>query len=180
MDTIRSESKEAISKLKSMNDDCILLSGDNQYAVKHISQLVGIDKFHGELLPIDKTTYSEDLQKQSIKVCMVGDGVNDAPALKMADIGIAMGGIGTDIAIDSADITLMNDNIKNIPYIKKLSVMTIKTIKINIMISFVINLIVIGLSIYGMISPSTGAIMHNMGSILVVLNAAYLYDRKLQ
>ena len=180
MDTIRSESKEAISKLKSMNDDCILLSGDNQYVVKNISELVGMDKFYGELLPIDKTKYIEDLQKQSIKVCMIGDGVNDAPALKLADIGIAMGEIGTDIAVDAADITLMNDNIENIPYIKKLSILTIKTIKTNLMISLVLNLIGIGLSINGLISPSTGAIMHNMGSIIVVLNAAYLYDRKLQ
>lgn len=161
-----------------MHIKIILLTGDHKKTAEYFSKKVGIEKVCGNLLPEDKLKIIEKLENKGRKVCMIGDGVNDAPALKKADVSIAMGGIGSDIAIDTADITLLGDDIEKIPYLKKLSNTTLFTIKFNIGLSLVINAVAIVCSVLGLLNPVTGALVHNAGSCLVVINAALLYDRK--
>lgn len=176
-DTIRPTAKEMVVKLKNMGTRVVLLTGDHKQTADYFAEEVGIENVYSELLPAEKVTYIKKLEEDGNKVCMIGDGVNDAPALKTADIGIAMASMGTDIAIEASDIALMGDNIEKIPYLKKLSAATIKTIKFNITASMTINLAAIILSVLGLLNPITGALVHNVGSVLVVLNAALLYDR---
>lgn len=177
-DVLRTDAKEMISKLENMGTDVILLTGDNKLSAAYFAEQVGIKNIYAELLPSQKVEQIERLQKEGYKVCMIGDGVNDAPALKTADVGVAMGSMGSDIAIEAADIALMGDEISKIPYLKKLSNVTLNTIKFNITLSMVINFVAIGMSLVGWLNPITGALVHNAGSVLVVLNAALLYDRK--
>lgn len=178
-DIIRPEAKSMIAELERMNVKTVVLTGDNRRAANYLAQLVGIRNIRAELLPAEKVSVVTELQGQGHKVCMIGDGVNDAPALKTADVGVAMGSMGSDIAIESADIALMGDDISKIPYLKRLSNAVIRSIKLNITLSMVINFIAITLSVMGLLNPITGALVHNAGSVLVVLNAALLYDRKI-
>ena len=128
---------------------------------------------------MQKVDAIREMQRDNRVVCMIGDGVNDTPALKVADIGVAMGSMGSDIAVETADIALMGDDLSKLPYLKKLSNVTVRTIRFNIVLSMAINLVAITLSVMGFLSPITGAIVHNAGSVLVVLNAGLLYDRKI-
>ncbi len=176
-DTIRPKAKEAIESLSSMGVRSVLLTGDNADTARALGQKAGINDIRAELLPADKVSAIEKL-REGHKVCMIGDGVNDAPALRSADVGVAMGSIGSDIAIEAADIALMGDDISLIPYLKRLSEATVKTIRISIAMSMLINLIAIILSLMELLNPTTGALVHNAGSCLVVLFAALLYDRK--
>ena len=132
------------------------------------------------MLPEEKVQNIEALREAGRKVCMIGDGVNDAPALKTADVGVAMGSMGSDIAVEAADIALMSDDISKIPYLKRLSNATVKTIKFSITLSMCINFVAIVLSLLELLTPVTGALVHNAGSCFVVLIAALLYDRKFE
>ena len=177
-DTMRNDAINMISAISSLDMTTVLLTGDSKAAATYIGKKSGVSKIHAELLPGEKVSIIESLQGKHHKVCMVGDGINDAPAMKTADVSIAMGTIGSDIAIETADIALMSDDLSKIPYIKRLSDATIKTIKFSIALSMVINCIAIILSLLEVLTPTTGALVHNVGSCLVVLIAARLYDRK--
>ena len=176
-DTIRPEAAKIIKRLREMNTNAVLLTGDNLRAAEYLAAKVGITEIRADLLPEEKVK-NITLLKSNGKICMIGDGVNDAPALKIADVGVAMGVMGSDIAIDAADVALMDDNTSKLPYLKWLSNTTIKTIKMAITLSMCINFVAVTLSVLGVLNPTTGALVHNAGSCLVVLLAALLYDRK--
>ncbi|MCL2628865.1 MAG: cadmium-translocating P-type ATPase [Oscillospiraceae bacterium] len=177
-DLMRENVSDVIRRLDSMSTKTALLTGDNTQTAKYFAQKAGIENIYAGLLPEQKVLQIQSVQSDGIKVCMIGDGVNDAPALKTADVGVAMGAMGSDIAVDAADIALMSDDIGKIPYLKRLSNATVKMIYTNITISIVFNIAAIVLSMLGVLNPVTGALAHNAGSIAVVLNAALLYDRK--
>lgn len=177
-DTMRPEAGETVRKLKALGYEVVLLTGDHRETAQYFAEQVGITNIKAELLPQDKVTAVEELQKQGHRVCMIGDGVNDAPALKTANIGISMSAAGSDIATEAAGIALIGDDIEKLPYLCILARATLKTIKFSIALSMTINFIAIILSSFGLLTPITGAIVHNAGSIFVVLIAALLYDRK--
>lgn len=177
-DSVRPEAESVIVRLKELGVHLTLLSGDHLRTAQFLGSRLGIDDVHAPLLPEGKVACIQQLQAAGRQVCMIGDGVNDAPALKSAAIGVAMGSMGSDIAIESADIALMSDDLSQIPYLKRLANAAIRTIKVNIAASMLINLVAITLSVMGVLTPVTGALVHNVGSVLVVLNAALLYDRK--
>ena len=177
-DTMRRDTADMLSAVSSLAMKTVLLTGDSKETATYIGKKAGISEIHAELLPGEKVSIIEALQGKHHKVCMVGDGINDAPAMKTADVSIAMGSIGSDIAIETADIALMSEDLSKIPYIKRLSDATIRTIKFSIALSMAINCIAIILSLLEVLTPTTGALVHNVGSCLVVLIAARLYDRK--
>lgn len=177
-DMLRPTASEMVKRLKELGPNVVLLTGDHIRAARYFAEKLGIEDVKAELLPEQKVAAIQELEKQNRTVCMIGDGVNDAPALKTADVGVAMGSMGSDIAVEAADIALMSDDIDRIPYLKRLSNSTITTIKFNICLSMTINFVAITLSVMGVLNPITGALVHNVGSVLVVLNAALLYDRK--
>ncbi len=179
-DVLRPEAKDMVSRLSNMHTRTVLLTGDHQKTADYFAQQVGISEVRAELLPEEKVRSIADLQAERHKVCMIGDGVNDAPALKTADVSVAMGSMGSDIAVDAAEIALMHDDISQIPYLKRLSDATVKTIKVSITLSMCINFAAIVLSLMEILTPTTGALVHNAGSCFVVLIAALLYDRKFE
>lgn len=177
-DTLRTTAKTMIKELHEIKTEAVLLTGDHAQTASYFANQVNISKVYSELLPENKVEHIQAIQKAGNTVCMIGDGVNDAPALKIANVGVAMGSMGSDIAIEAADIALIGDDIAKIPYLKRLSNATIKLIKLNITISMMINFVAIIFSVLGVLGPISGALVHNAGSVLVVLNASRLYDRK--
>lgn len=179
-DVLRPEAGKVVNRLSQMHTDVVLLTGDNEMTADYFAGQTGIKEVHAGLLPEQKVEQVMTLQAEGRSVCMIGDGVNDAPALKAASVGVAMGSMGSDIAIEAADIALMGDDISQIPYLKRLANATIKTIKASITLSMLINLIAVILSVNGILNPTTGALVHNAGSCFVVMIAALLYDRKFE
>ncbi len=177
-DEIRPQVGKMVSDLAALHTDTVLLTGDSKNAAEYFADLSGIKNVYAELLPEEKVMQISKLLQQHKTVCMIGDGVNDAPALKTASVGVAMGSFGSDIAVEAADIALMSDDLSKIPYLKKLSDATVKTIKFSIALSMCINFIAVTLSVAGILTPTSGALVHNAGSCFVVLIAALLYDRK--
>ena len=179
-DTLRKESRSMIERIHALGIVPVLLTGDNRNAAKNIAEQLGISELRAECLPEDKLEAIGKMQTQGDKICMIGDGINDAPALKKADIGIAMGGIGSDIAIDAADIALIDDEIKELPHLLALSRRMMRTIKINLTFSMTLNFIAITLAITGLLGPVIGALVHNAGSVAVIINSALLLNWRIR
>ena len=177
-DTIRKEAPDTISRLRTKGIRTVMLTGDAQAAESAIAEKTGIDEWHDSLLPADKIALIKDLGKKEGHVCMIGDGVNDAPALAAADACIAMGGIGSDITVEASDAVITGDDIGRIPYIFELTGKVMKKIRVNLTASLLINLSAVILSGLGVLTPVTGALWHNVGSVFVVVNAATLLALK--
>lgn len=173
-DTLRKESAETIAALNQLRVQPVLLTGDHENAAKTIAAQLKISEVRANCLPEDKLDYIGAYQAQNRPVCMIGDGINDAPALKKADVGIAMGGVGSDIAVDAADIALVDDEVKELPHLIALSKRMMTTIKLNMTFSMTLNVIAIVLAIIGTLNPVVGALVHNAGSVLVITNSAFL------
>ncbi|MCM1345134.1 MAG: cadmium-translocating P-type ATPase [Lachnospiraceae bacterium] len=177
-DTVREESGRMVSELSSLGVVPVLLTGDHKNAADAIAGELHISEIHAGCLPEDKLEIIGGYQKRNEPVCMIGDGVNDAPALKRADVGIAMGGVGSDIAVDAADIALVDDEVKELPHLLALSKRMMITIKCNLSFSMGLNFLAIILAITGILNPVVGALVHNAGSVLVIINSALLLKWK--
>lgn len=177
-DTIREESISMIDKLETLKVKPVLLTGDNGNAATAVAGQLHIREVHSNCLPEDKLSWITRYQQQNERVCMIGDGVNDAPALKKADVGIAMGKAGSDIAVDAADIALVDDEVKELPHLIALSRRMMVTIKCNLAFSLSLNFLAIVLAITGILNPVVGALVHNAGSVLVIINSALLLGWK--
>ena len=177
-DTIRQESAEMVDALTALGVQPVLLTGDHENAARAIAQRLHIQEVRANCLPEDKMTAIDGYQAQGRSVCMMGDGVNDAPALKRAEVGIAMGGVGSDIAVDAADIALVDGEVKELPHLIALSHRMMTTIKLNMTFSMALNFAAIILAIIGTLNPVVGALVHNAGSVLVITNSAFLLNWK--
>ncbi len=180
-DTLRPDASQTVYDIQRTGIQTVLLTGDASQSAEHIAQIAGIKDFQSDCLPETKLELIHRYQKQGEKLCMVGDGINDAPALKAAHVSIAMGGVGSDIAIDAADIVLIGDDIKEIPHLLRLSKKTMRTIQVNLIASMLLNFIAIGLAITNILNPVSGALVHNVGSVAVIINSSLLLNwRKLK
>lgn len=177
-DTLRSDAKTTISRLREVGVKPVLLTGDHESAARHIAEELAVEEWKAQCLPEDKLAYIDQVQRSGDQVCMVGDGVNDAPALKKAHVGIAMGGIGSDIAVDAADIVLVNDEIRQLPHLVRLARKMMTKIRYNLAFSMLLNFAAILLAMTGILNPVVGALVHNAGSVFVIVNSAFLLKAK--
>ncbi len=178
-DTVKDSSVEALKQLHQDNYETVLLTGDNMAIAKEVSDKLNINEYHYELLPIDKADLINQIQKNGKRVAMVGDGVNDAPAMAVSEVSVSMGNMGSEVAIEASDISLFNDDIAKIPTLLRLSKLSVNTIKINIALSLVINAITVALSAFGLLKAVWGAFLHNVSSVLVSLNSALILTKNI-
>ena len=179
-DTVRNESGKMIERIKRLGVIPVLLTGDHKSSAESIAKQLGIDEYQANCLPEDKLNIIGRYQQNGDEVCMIGDGINDAPALKKANVGIAMGGIGSDIAVDAADIALIGDEVKELPHLLGLSKRMMTTIKFNLTFSMLLNFAAITLAITGILNPVVGALVHNAGSVFVIINSEFLLRWRLK
>lgn len=178
-DTLRESSKQTIKKLKRLRVKTTLLTGDNDKTANAIAKEVKLRNVKSNCLPEDKTNYIKEEQILGHKVAMIGDGINDAPSLKKANVGIAMGKIGSDVSIEAANIALIKDNIEDIPHLIGIARKTIRTISISIAFALTLNIIAMALAILGVLNPIEGALIHNIGSVIVIIYSSTLTRYKL-
>lgn len=173
-DQVRKDSRRTVEAIEDLAIVPVLLTGDHRQAAYRIAEIVGVREVRAECLPEDKLTAIQTYEQEGSYVCMVGDGINDAPALKRAYVGVAMGGVGSDIAVDAADIALVRDDIVALPHMLALSRRMMTTIKLNMTFSMTLNFVAIILAMLGILNPVVGALVHNAGSVLVIVNSALL------
>ena len=173
-DTLREESAATIAALEAAGVRPVLLTGDHERAADAIAARLGIREVRAGCRPEEKLEAIDGWQRDGMRVCMIGDGINDAPALKKADVGIAMGGVGSDIAVEAADIALVDDEVKELPHLMGLSRRMMTTIRMNLTFSMGLNFLSIVLAMTGALNPVVGALVHNAGSVAVILNSALL------
>ena len=178
-DTVRKNSKRTITKLKGLRVKTTLLTGDNEKTAQHIAKQVKVRNVISNCLPEDKLEYIKREQTLKHRVAMIGDGINDAPSLKKANVGIAMGDIGSDVSVEAADIALANDNIEDIPHLIGIARKTIRIINMGIGFALALNIIAMALAILGMLNPIEGALIHNIGSVIVIIYSSTLVRYKL-
>lgn len=177
-DTLRSDAKETVGRLNSMGYSTSMLTGDSRASAEAVGKLAGIKNIRPNLMPEDKAKAVIEAQNSGSRVCMVGDGVNDAPALAYADCSIAVAALGSDAAIEAAQVSLMGKDLFKVCAVLSLSKAVMRTIKTNITFSIVVNLSAVLLGIFGILTPVSGALVHNATSVAVVLNSARLLGRK--
>ncbi len=178
-DTLRENSEKTIRRLKGLRVKTTLLTGDNEKTANYIAEKVKIRNVKYNCLPEDKTEYIHREQSLKHKVAMIGDGINDAPSLKKANVGIAMGNIGSDISVDAANITLINDNIEDIPQLIAVARRAIKVISIGIAFALTLNIVAMALAILGLLNPIEGALIHNIGSVIVIVYSSTVVNYKI-
>ena len=172
-DTLKRDSAETVSELRGLGIRTVMLTGDNRQVARRIADSLGMDDVVWECLPEDKLRTVVSMEGERT-TCMVGDGINDAPALKRADVGIAMGGIGNEMATESADIVFVDDDVSKIGGVVRLSRRTLLTIKAGITFSIVLNSVAMVMAVFGLMGPIAGALVHNIGSVIVIIMAALL------
>lgn len=173
-DAIKENARKMVTQLKALNIRTVMLTGDNENSARYVAVQIGLDDFKAGCSPEDKMNYIKNQEAQGCKVAMFGDGVNDSLALRSAFAGIAMGGIGSDVAIESADAVIVHDNLDAVPYLFKISRKTQGRITFNLCLSMVINFAAVALAISGILNAVWGALFHNCGSVLVVISAFLL------
>lgn len=173
-DTLRKNIAQVITELKYLGIKSVMLTGDSLEAANKVASEIGLDEIKASLLPEDKVSAIEELKLAGSKVLMIGDGVNDAAALASSNSSLAIGAMGSSVAMESAESSLLSDDMKKIPVLIRLSKRTLLTIKINITLSLIISFIAIVLSLFGYIDAVIGALVHNGSSTLVVMHAALL------
>ncbi len=173
-DTVRQESHRTVRSLREAGASPVLLTGDNQAAAETVAGMVGIEEVVASCTPEDKMRFIESCEEGGTRCAMVGDGINDAPALKRAYVGVAVGGVGSDIAIEAADIAIVNEGISELPHLLSLSQHMMRVIKANLTFSMLLNFTAIILAFIAVLDPVSGALVHNCGSVFVIVNSAFL------
>jgi Cd2+/Zn2+-exporting ATPase len=177
-DAVRDEAAETVARLHRLGLRTLLVSGDRRETAERVAASVGIEEVHAETLPREKVDIVRRLQAEGRRVAFVGDGVNDGPALATAEVGVAMGLAGTDVALETADVALLSDDLEKLPHLASLSQDAIKAIRQNLAFSLGVLAIAVALTIPAILHPVTGALLHELSSIPVIMNSARLITRR--
>jgi len=177
-DALRADAQSTVARLNELGVRTVLVTGDNDATAQRIAAQVGLTEVHAGVLPARKAQIVQQLQSQGRSVAFVGDGINDAPALAVADVGVAMGAAGTDLAIQTAQVSLLSDQLDRLPHLLTLSRAALHAIRQNLVFSLGVLVIAVGLSIAGILHPVTGALLHELSSIPVIANSARLIRRR--
>ena len=178
-DTPRPEARAAIAALKDLGVEVVMITGDRRVTAERVAGSMGIGQVYAEVLPQDKLSIIRQLQAKGRKVAFVGDGVNDAPALAAADIGVAMGVTGTDVALETAGVGLMADELERLPQLIDLSRKSLRVIRQNVIFSMSMNVLSVVLGGFGIIGPVAGALMHEFSALPVLANSARLVQYRI-